>query len=154
MASNLRLEDVRREILDESTKGYRLTDFGEPRGPEDYGAISSESSVIDIVRQMARSWRAAGSQGVANVLALAQRESEDSYMWAVVVDLVTVLPEPDQDRKALEDIIRNRRAITTTRASLDHKRQDGKVSSIQLEMFTELETEPVGDQHTAIAEST
>jgi hypothetical protein len=141
MASNLRLDDVRRDILEENTKGYKLAEFGELRHADESGGISSESAVIDIVRQMVRAWRANGGQGVANALALAEREAEDLYLWAVVGDLANILPATDRDRKALEDVIRNRRAIGATRAVLERERALAREPiAHQMQMFAETES--------------
>jgi adenine-specific DNA methylase len=132
MASNLRLDDVRRDILEESTKGYRLADFGDHRGDSTYGGLSSASSVIDVVRQMVRAWRSAGGDGVATVLSLAERDPDDAYLWAVIGDLTAILPQADRDRKALEDITRNRRAIRSTRAALEKKRAASEITQGRL----------------------
>lgn len=141
MASNLRLDDVRRGMLEESTKGYRLEEFGDARSVEDFGDINSDSAVIDVVRQMVRSWRAAGGQGVASVLALTERDPEDLYLWAVIGDLANILPAADRDRKALEDIMRNRRAITTTRAGLERQTAVSTLAESQTTMaFAEPDT--------------
>jgi putative DNA methylase len=61
MASNQRLEDVRRDILEENTKGYRLADFGEFSTEADYENLSAASPTVDVVRQMVRNRRAIGS---------------------------------------------------------------------------------------------
>lgn len=121
MASNLRLDDVRRDILEESTKGYRFGPFGDrdPRHPD--GGITPASSLIDIVRQLVRAWRAEAGEGVAAVLALAERDPDDAALWAVITDLAAHLPAADQDRRALDDIIRNRAAIGQLRARLDRR---------------------------------
>ncbi len=133
MASNQRLEDVRRDILEENTKGYRLADFGEFSTEADYENLSAASPTVDVVRQMVRSWRAFGGEGVATVLGLAERTTDDPYLWAVVSDLASILPVADRDRKAMESIIRNRRAIGSTRSILNRKRYSGEFS--QLSMF-------------------
>ncbi len=117
----LRLDDVRRDILDENTKGYRLAAFGEYAAGAEYGGVAASSAVIDIVRHMVRAWRAVGGEGVATVLATAERDPDDHYIWAVISDLVHSLPGADADRRALEDISRNRRAIAALKVIVEQQ---------------------------------
>ena len=135
MASNLRLEDVRRDILEENRKGYRFAEFGEFVGDQPYSGISSSSAVMDVVRQMVRGWRAFGGEGVARVLSLAEREPNDAFVWAVISDLVGILPKVDKDRKSLEDILRNRKAIESVRSVLDRKHF--KDDTLQMTLFND-----------------
>jgi len=124
MASNLRLDDVRLDILEGSKKGYRFAPFGErdPRHPD--GGITPASSAIDIVRQLVRAWRAEAGEGVAGISALAERSPEDPSLWAVITDLAAHLPAADPDRRALDDIVRNRAAIGQIRAALTRRSAD------------------------------
>lgn len=133
MASNLHLDDVRRDILDESTKGYRLTDFGEHRSGMAHGDINAATATVDVVRAMVRSWRAGGREGVAMVVGLSEREPDDIYLWAVISYLAGILPIADADRKALEDILRNRSAIGSARSVLERERAAS--DAFQLHMF-------------------
>ena len=138
LSSGLRLEDMRKGILEESRKGYKLADFGEMHTEDEYQLVTSDLPVIDIVRYMVRAWRAYGGQGVANVLSLAEREEDDLYVWSVVSYLATVLPEADRDRKAVEDITRNKRHIVATRANLEAQRARAKEPvAEQLSLFTD-----------------
>jgi len=133
MASNLQLDDVRRDILDESTKGYRLADFGEHRLGMSHGDINAATAAVDVVREMVRSWRAGGREGVAMVVGLSEREPDDIYLWAVISYLAGILPIADADRKALEDILRNRSAIGSARSTLERERAVS--DAFQLRMF-------------------
>lgn len=132
MASNLRLDDVRRDILEENTKGYRLAQFGElePRNPD--GGISPMSATINVVRQMVRAWRADGGDGVARILNLAERDHDDPALWAVIADLARILPAADADRKALDGITRNRVAIGQLRIVLERRRAADKPVQLTL----------------------
>ncbi len=136
MSSNLRLEDVRKGILEESRKGYKLSEFGEMHTAAEYHTITPDLALIDVVRAMVRAWRMEGGQGVANVMSLAERDEDDLYLWAVIGYLASVLPATDQDRKALEDITRNRRAIGSTRVNLERQREAARGPQ-QLALFTE-----------------
>jgi len=133
MASNLHLDDVRRDILDESTKGYRLGDFGEYRSGIAHGDINAATATVDVVREMVRGWRAGGREGVAMVVGLSEREPDDVYLWAVISYLAGILPIADADRKALEDILRNRGAIGSARSTLERERAVS--DAFQLRMF-------------------
>lgn len=132
MAANLRLEDVRRDILEDTPKGCRLALFGEYAREPDYSGLDGASKVIDIVRHMVRAWRAGGGEGVATVLTYAERDPDDHYIWAVIGDLARVLPPADPDRKALEDISRNRRAIGATKVVLERQLLDGAPYTLPL----------------------
>lgn len=135
MASNLRLDDVRRDILEENRKGYRLAEFGEFVGDQPYSGISSGSAVMSVVCQMVRGWRAFGGEGVATVLSLAEREPDDAFIWAVISDLAGILPTADKDRKSMEEILRNRKAIESIRTVLDRKHFNG--DTLQMSLFSD-----------------
>jgi len=131
MASNLQLDDVRKDILEESAKGYRLADFGEHRPGMARSDINATTATVDVVREMVRSWRAGGREGVAMVVGLSEREPDDIYLWSVISYLAGILPIADADRKALEDILRNRSAIGSARSVLERAASD----AFQLRMF-------------------
>lgn len=135
MASDLRLDDVRRNILEESTKGYRFADFGDHGTDPSYGGVSPDTAVIDVVRQMVRGWRASGGEGVSTVMGLAQRDIDDLHLWATISYLAGALPSVDSDRKALDDIIRNRRAIASTRPIIERKTARSEL--LQMSLFQE-----------------
>src|SRR5207245_11136539 len=50
MASNQRLEDVRRDILEENTKGYRLASFGDYKAEPEYNSLSASLTLINVLR--------------------------------------------------------------------------------------------------------
>jgi len=133
MASNLRLDDVRRDILEESTKGYRLADFDQQSAGAAVTNLSSSSAVVDVARQMVRGWRVSGGEGVAATLALSERDPDDAHLWAVVTYLGSILPTADPDRKSLEDIMRNRGAIISARSVLDRERSVNQL--VQTSLF-------------------
>ena len=133
MASSLQLDDVRKDILEESTKGYRLADFGEHRSGIVRRELNAATATVDVVREMVRSWRADGREGVATVLGLSERDPDDIYLWAVISYLAGILPNTDADRKALEDILRNRSAIGSARSILERERVES--DAFQLRMF-------------------
>ncbi len=118
MASNLQLNDVRKDILEESTKGYRLASFAGDKAAIGGNIVTTTSTVIDVVRQMVPAWRNDGGEGVAMILGLSERDPDDAYLWAVITYLAGILPAADADRKSLEDIMRNRAAIISARSAL------------------------------------
>ena len=112
MASSLRLEDVRVGILEpDGQKGYRLARLDCEANPEAYPA----SPVYDVLRAMVSAWYADGGRGVAAVLARAGRDEDDAHLWAAASEIPKHLKPGDPDRTALEDIIRNLRAIGARR---------------------------------------
>jgi hypothetical protein len=62
--------------------------------------------VFDVVRAMVAAWRASGGEGVAEVLAVAERSPGDEQVWAVVHELSHQLPPSDRDAVALTGIQR------------------------------------------------
>ncbi len=65
------------------------------------------------------------------VVGLSEREPDDIYLWSVISYLAGILPIADADRKALEDILRNRSAIGSARSVLERAASD----AFQLRMF-------------------
>jgi adenine-specific DNA methylase len=98
-ADELRLVDLRDQILAESKAGFRLR-------LDDPGPVTSMSSVFEVVRAMAHAWDEGGTEAVAEVISRAGRGANDQHLWAVVGDLTTYLPASDQTAKALAAIRR------------------------------------------------
>jgi putative DNA methylase len=98
-ADGVELGDVRGGLLEESKSGFRLT----LQAP---ASVDSTSKVFDVVRAMLAAWRASGGEGVAEVLAAAERSPGDEQVWAVVHELSHQLPPSDRDAVALAGIQR------------------------------------------------
>lgn len=110
MASSLRLEDVRDGILAaDGPSGYKLAPLGAGAPAE----VDPGSAVYDVVRAMVGAWQAEGGAAVAEVLAQTGRGEDDAHLWAAVAELPGYLGPRDPDRRALENIMRSRRAIVT-----------------------------------------
>lgn len=118
-ADNLRLEDVRSDLLAETAAGFRL----QVTPPEHLGP---DSSAFDVARALAGAFSTGGTEAAAAVLADAERDPNDEHLWAVVGELGAQLPPEDTTAKALTAIQRNHSAIrnlakgiATTRAEAD-----------------------------------
>ena len=98
-ADGIGLGDARDGLLEESKAGFRLT-------LEPPAHVDSTSKVFDVVRAMVAAWRASGGEGVAEVLAAAERSPGDEQVWAVVHELSHQLPPSDRDAVALTGIQR------------------------------------------------
>jgi adenine-specific DNA methylase len=98
-ADGIELGDVRDGLLEESKAGFRLT-------LQPPASVDSTSKVFDVVRAMVAAWRASGGEGVAEVLAAAERSPGDEQVWAVVHELSHQLPASDRDAVALAGIQR------------------------------------------------
>ena len=102
---NLRLTDMRGSLLTETKKGFRVLLDALT------GTVTSESPVFDVVRGMIAGWKAAGTDGVAQVLAVSGRGGDDTQIWAVVAELARLVPEGNPDGRALAALQRNSAAI-------------------------------------------
>ncbi len=103
-ADGIGLNEVRGGLLEDSKAGFRLTLEPPP-------SVGPTSKVFDVVRAMVAAWRAGGGEGVAEVLAAAERSAGDEQVWAVVHELSRQLPASDKDALALAGIQRMTRSI-------------------------------------------
>lgn len=101
---NLRLEDVRGDLLAESSKGFRLV-LDPP------ASIGADSAEFDVARALAGAYAAGGTEAAAGVLALWERPVDDEHLWAVIGDLAAQLPPSDSTAKALIAVQRNASTI-------------------------------------------
>lgn len=104
LTSELSMEDIR-GVLSDAEKGVRFAPAKEWKG-----VVSADSSVIDVALAMARAWPN-GLDEVAQVLAAAQRDEDDVYLWATLNYLSSLLPEADPDAIAWASLVRARRGI-------------------------------------------
>lgn len=104
LAADLTMEELR-GVLSEADKGVRLVPAKDWKG-----TVTETSSVIDVAMAMARAW-ASGLDDVAQVLAAAQRDEDDAYLWAALGYLSSLLPEGDPDAVAWTSLVRARRGI-------------------------------------------
>lgn len=104
MAADLTLTDLK-GVLYEADKGVRLV------AAKDWkGNVTATSSVIDVAMSMAKAWPG-GLDEVAQVLAAAERDENDAYLWATLNYLSSLLPEADPDAVAWTSLVRARRGI-------------------------------------------
>jgi adenine-specific DNA methylase len=102
--SELRIDELRPQILTEATAGFSLN-------LDDPGSVNDRISVIEVARAMAGAWGSGGTEAVASVLGAAEQAADDQHIWATVAELVRQLPESDVVSMALTACQRNRRAI-------------------------------------------
>ncbi|MEA5365411.1 hypothetical protein VA596_38195 [Amycolatopsis sp., V23-08] len=105
-ADNLRLEDLRGPLLTESKSGFKLR-LDAP------GTVTERSSAFEVARAMAKAWDDGGTEAVARVMAIADRQANDAHLWAVVAEIVRQLPAGEPAAKALTAIQRNAATIGT-----------------------------------------
>lgn len=117
MTSELSMVDVK-GVLTESDKGVRFAPAKDWQG-----TVSATSSVIDVALAMARAWPS-GLDEVAEVLAAAEKDAEDSYVWATLGYMSSLLPEGDPDALAWTSLVRARRGLgTVTRSVVSARRE-------------------------------
>lgn len=101
---NLRLEDVRGDLLAESGKGFRLV-LDPP------ASVGPDSAEVDVARALAGAYTAGGTEAASAVLAVWERPVDDEHLWAVIGDLAAQLPPSDDVAKALTAVQRNTSTI-------------------------------------------
>lgn len=123
LSADLTMEALK-GVLSEADKGVS---FAPSSGWK--GTIAPTSSVIDVAMAMAKAWTS-GLDEVAQVLAVAQRDEDDAYLWATLGYLSSLLPEADSDAVAWTSLVRARRGIgNVTRGVVSAQRDvdDAKV---------------------------
>lgn len=103
-SSQMRIDDVRPDIIEETKAGFVLA-LAEPP------PITDRSPVIHVVRALAVEWPAGATEAAASVVVASGREVDDKHLWAMVAELVRQLPESDRVSIALTACQRNRAAI-------------------------------------------
>jgi adenine-specific DNA methylase len=103
-SSQMKVEQLRPTVLEETKGGYALT----LSPPSD---VTEHSSAFDVVRALAAAWPQGASDAAGEVLAAANRNTDDAHVWATVAELVRRIPESDKVAMALTGCQRNRRAI-------------------------------------------
>jgi putative DNA methylase len=92
-------------ILQEADKGVR---FGYAKDWN--GALTETSATIDVAMAMAKAWPD-GLDAVVDVLVATGRDTADSYLWAAIGYLSSLLPEADSDAIAWTSLVRARGGI-------------------------------------------
>jgi adenine-specific DNA methylase len=105
-SSQLRMDDVRPKILEETKNGFSLT----LKPP---ASVDDRSSVIEVVRALGAGWASDGTEGAAQAVIASGSPPDDAHLWATVGELVSQLPDSDRFAVALTACQRNRRAIET-----------------------------------------
>jgi hypothetical protein len=108
-SDELRIEDLRGPILEETRAGYRLRHDAP-------AAISPSSSMYEVVRAMAAA-QPSGTEAVGAVIASAEMSATDAHLWALVDWVAARLPQSDAVAVTLAAIKRNGAVIQTAAAS-------------------------------------
>lgn len=108
-SDELRLDDLRGRILEETRAGFRLRHDAPER-------LTAASSAYEVVRGMA-STQSSGTDAVAACLAGAERPATDAQVWALVDWLATKLPASDPVAVALSAVKRNRGTVQASVAT-------------------------------------
>ena len=109
--------DTLKGILEDVEKGVRLTYSKDWKGTP-----TDTSAVIDVAMAMATAWPD-GLDSVAEVLVAAGRDTADSYLWAAIGYLSSLLPEADPDAVAWTSLVRGRGAIGAMTRGVVSERQ-------------------------------
>jgi adenine-specific DNA methylase len=105
-SSQMRIDELRPHILEETRGGFSLT-LAEPP------PVTERSPLIHVARAMAAAWDRGATEAVADVIAASARSPDDPHLWATVAELVRQLPESDKMALALTACQRSRRPIET-----------------------------------------
>lgn len=108
-SDDLRLEDLRGPILNETRAGFNLRHDAPER-------IVPGSSVYEVVRAMAAAWPS-GSDAVASVVTSADLGPTNQHLWAVVDWVADKLPASNPVRVSLDAIKRNQGTIQAVAAT-------------------------------------
>ncbi len=104
LAADLTMAELK-GVLTDADSGVRFAPSKDWKG-----TISPTSSVIDVAMAMAKAWLG-GLDEVVQVLAAAERDEDDAYLWATLGYLSSLLPEADPDASAWTSLVRARRGI-------------------------------------------
>lgn len=129
LAADLTMEELK-GVLFEADKGVRLVPAKDWKG-----TVTETSSVIDVAMAMAKAWPN-GLDEVAQLLAAAQRDEEDAYLWATLGYLSSLLPEGDPDAVAWTSLVRARRGIgNVARGVVTAQREADEAKDRQRSLF-------------------
>lgn len=129
LAADLTMDELK-GVLFEADKGVRLVPAGDWKG-----TVTQTSSVIDVAMAMAKAWPG-GLDEVAQVLAAAQRDEDDAYLWATLGYLSSLLPEGDPDAVAWTSLVRARRGIgNVARGVVSAQREADEAHDRQRSLF-------------------
>ena len=120
LASSLDLTAVR-DLVPDADKGVRFTFSSKFKTK-----ITSDSAVIDVALALAAA-SGEGLDAMGEVLVAAERDPEDTYLWAAIQFLADRLPDNDPDSIAFTRILRTRPGIAgATRAAASSMVRSGR----------------------------
>lgn len=104
LASSLDLDAIR-DLVPDADKGVRFTFSNQFKGK-----ISGDSAVIDVALALAAASEE-GLDAMGEVLVAAERDPEDTYLWAATQFLADRLPDSDPDSIAFTRVLRTKVGI-------------------------------------------
>lgn len=129
LAADLTMDELK-GVLTDADKGVRFAPAKDWKG-----VIGPTSSVIDVAMAMAKAWPG-GLDEVAQVLASAERDDDDAYLWASLGYLSSLLPEADPDAVAWTSLVRARRGIgNVARGVVSAQREADQIRNQQRSLF-------------------
>ncbi len=129
LAADLTMDELK-GVLSDADKGVRFAPAKDWKG-----VIGPTSSVIDVAMAMAKAWPG-GLDEVAQVLASAERDDDDAYLWASLGYLSSLLPEADPDAVAWTSLVRARRGIgNVARGVVSAQREADEIRNQQRSLF-------------------
>lgn len=116
LASDMDVSAIR-DLVPDNTKGCQFV------SAKDFKVtLTSESPVIDVALGMARAWPE-GLDAVGEVLTLAGRQDDDSFLWAAISFLADRLPDADPDALAWTGMLRARKGVQAAARGVSAARQ-------------------------------
>lgn len=104
LAASLSIEAVR-DLVPDADKGVRFT-----YSSQFAGKVSGDSAVIDVALKLAAASEE-GLEAMGEVMIAAERDAEDTYLWAAIQFLADRLPDNDPDTIAYNRVLRTKVAI-------------------------------------------
>ncbi len=104
LASSLDLNSVR-DLVPDADKGVRFISSNQFKGK-----IDADSAVIDVALALAAA-SAEGLEAMGAVLVAAERNPEDTHLWAAIQFLADRLPDNDPDSVAFTRVLRTKSGI-------------------------------------------
>lgn len=104
LASSLDLDAVR-DLVPDADKGVRFISSSQFKGK-----LSGDSSVIDVALALAAASEE-GLEAMGEVMVAAERDPEDTYLWAAIQFLADRLPDNDPDSVAFTRVLRTKAGI-------------------------------------------
>lgn len=111
LASSLELDAVR-DLVPDADKGVRFISSSQFKGK-----LSGDAAVIDVALALAAASED-GLEAMGEVMIAADRDPEDTYLWAAIQFLADRLPDNDSDSVAFTRVLRTKNGIGNAAGTL------------------------------------